>query len=126
MTMKTYWCCSVCGGTNVEQVVHLWQNPNTEEFGEVAEGWNGESYCNDCCDTRMLEPEERELKEPNPYPHYIQIAWGSAGWRESGEGDEDIESYRFESKELLDAFMNGVVEAEGWNGFEILEDSREH
>jgi hypothetical protein len=56
--MKVQWQCTRCGGTNVEHVVHLWQNPNTEEFGDVAEGWNGSAYCNDCCDETSLEPKQ--------------------------------------------------------------------
>jgi len=124
MTIKTVWCCSRCGGTNVEQVIHVWQNPNTEEIGDDAGGWDGESYCNDCCDDVMLEPDEREVEEPDPHPHTVTIAWGSESYRAADDEALDPYPYRFATKAELDAFMLGCHEAYGWMGFEVTEDSR--
>jgi hypothetical protein len=59
------------------------------------------------------------------YPHYVTIAWGSEGWRATDDEAPDPDTYRFATKAELDAFMNGVVEAEGWMGFEVKEDSRD-
>jgi len=60
----------------------------------------------------------------NEYPWTITITWGKAEY-ESGDDERPTETYSFAYKAELDAFMNGVVEAEGWFGFTVLEDSRE-
>ncbi len=55
------------------------------------------------------------------YPHFVEIKWG---W---GIPDDErpVEFYRFETVGELNAFMNGVAEAEGWMCYETLQDSRE-
>lgn len=55
------------------------------------------------------------------YPHFVEIKWGHG----LPDDEKPVEFYCFETVAELNAFMNGVVEAEGWMGYETLRDSRE-
>lgn len=54
--------------------------------------------------------------------HRVKIHWGLA----SLSVDRNITEHSFKTREELNAFMEGVEEAVGWMGHEILEDSREN
>ena len=124
MTTKTEYRCPHCGTTNVEQVVHFWENPNTGEQADEA-GTPGQCFCNECViDIEHFEQAKVDIIE-DKYSHTVTIAWGSDGWRQVDPDADEPQTYRFETKAELDAFMTGVVEAEGWAGYEIKHDSRE-
>ena len=127
--MKDQFSCPRCGSKNVETLCTVWYDtnkdePNYESEVAIAELYD-HFYCNDCMEhPAFLESETVEVEPPDPYPHYVTIAFGSESWRASGEGDE-AQTFRFATQAELDAFMTGVTEAEGWMGFEIEEDSRD-
>lgn len=56
-----------------------------------------------------------------PGNHKISILWGQL----PEEGQEAV-TYSFASAELLNAFMQGVGEAEGWLGYKVVEEGYVH
>lgn len=58
------------------------------------------------------------------FPHNVTIRWGTDDFNE--EEPQEPVNYSFHTKEELDAFMTGVVEACGWPEFKIIDDSREN
>lgn len=55
-------------------------------------------------------------------PHFVEIMWGLGLAREE---DDKPKRYQFATRELLNAFMEGVEETSGWLEHEVLEDSRD-
>jgi hypothetical protein len=56
--------------------------------------------------------------------HSITIQWGIV--YEDDEPGQNIETYRFDTREELNAFMEGVEAAIGWSRYQTIEDSRDH
>jgi len=54
--------------------------------------------------------------------HSVTIKWGD----HIPDDEKPVETYRFDTKAELDAFMQGVEEAIGWLAHQVLEDSRNH
>lgn len=55
----------------------------------------------------------------------IEIRWGAyPDPNEDGTDNRPEETFKFETKAEADAFMTGVVSAEGWMGYEVLHDTR--
>jgi hypothetical protein len=71
--------------------------------------------------TSVPEPKKREIEVVGEitFPHSVRILWGS----KSHQGDDDpIWEYRFATEAELTAFMLGVNAAEGWLGYQMVED----
>lgn len=54
----------------------------------------------------------------------IEIRWGTSEYDPGGTDTRLVETFKFETKPEADAFMTGVVSAEGWMGYEVLHDTR--
>ena len=91
------------------QLFHEWCKGTGTTYG-----WNIAEVYQKYRDQCWSEPVDK-------YPHFVEIKWGHG----LPDDEKPTESYRFETKAELDAFMNGVVEAEGWMGYEITKDSRD-
>jgi hypothetical protein len=64
---------------------------------------------------------EVQIGEDLATPHAIRILWGSDKHRPAMAGADPICEYRFATKELLDAFIQGVDAAEGYLGYKVVE-----
>ena len=67
--MKTQYCCSNCGSTNVE--VRCWINPNELEevdFSTLETGFEEDYWCNDCEEHYFIE--EKEVFEKGDKVNY--------------------------------------------------------
>lgn len=55
--------------------------------------------------------------------HFIEIQWGIV--YDDDEPDQNIETYQFDTREELNAFMEGVEATVGWSRYTTIRDSRE-
>lgn len=132
MPVKDQWSCPFCGSTNVESLCLVWYDtnkdePNLESEVSLAENYD-HFYCNDCKQhPGMLDCDQVEAPPPaEKYPHYVTIRFGLDGPDGVDIDPEDVieDTFRFETKRELDAFMNGIEEGVGWLGHRVEEDSR--
>ena len=55
----------------------------------------------------------------------IEIRWGAyPDPNEDGTDNRPVTTYKFATEAEADAFMTGVVAAEGWMGYSVLRDGR--
>jgi hypothetical protein len=55
--------------------------------------------------------------------HVVEIRWGIV-YDDDGE-DQNLNTYRFDTREELNAFMEGVEAGIGWSRYTLIRDSRE-
>ena len=48
----------------------------------------------------------------------VKITWGVTSW-----GDDQTKTYEFETEKEMDAFLQGVDEANGWMEYKIIEEA---
>jgi hypothetical protein len=101
------------GGTDL-QAIPVDETPAaTAHFSAILDYRDG--------DDNPDRPSEVQIGEDLATPQAIRILWSGDEHRAAMAGADPICEYRFATKELLEAFMQGVDAADGYLGYEVVE-----
>ena len=98
------WTCNECYESVFDCVVCDDPIPFDEDM--TVHGTDGcDKVCHDC-------------------QHSVTIEWGDESWR-SQTDVQDVETYTFTSQEERDAFLLGIEEGVGWQGYKVLKGEKQ-